>query len=130
MVGRMSDLHIEQQEQDMFDLEYCEADNDEEVIAANRLAMTRALDEFHRRNPGVYRAFKRLSFKAFCAGRRTLSASLITEVIRWETYLKTEGDEYKINNNFRAFYVRKFKKDYPRVGACFRTRASEADSAK
>jgi hypothetical protein len=45
--------------------------------------------------------------------------------IRWESMLatKTEDDEpYKLNQNYAAYYARKFMVDHPHLGKVFRTR--------
>jgi hypothetical protein len=53
---------------------------------------------------------------------------LITERIRWELYITTKSDDgFKINNNHRAFYSRKFMNMYPEWDGIFRTRQSVAD---
>ncbi len=85
--------------------------------------------EFDKNNPKVWAYFVEFAFQALKAGRTVLSAGLITERIRWETWITTTTEDFKINNNFRAFYARKFMKEYPEYGESFRTRKSVADAA-
>lgn len=86
--------------------------------------------EYDKANPEVWRMFCRFAFDAIGRGRKALSVSLIIERIRWEVFIVTEsGDGFKINNNHRAFYARKFMKCYPEHKDIFRTRQSVADLA-
>lgn len=86
--------------------------------------------EYDKANPQVWDYFCRFAFEAIEAGRVTLSVSLIIERIRWEVFVVTKSnDGFKINNNHRAFYARKFMKFYPQHKDIFRTRTSVADQA-
>jgi len=77
-------------------------------------------------NPHVYAMFKRFALEALAAGKTVLSASLICERIRWEVDIVTRGDQFKINNNYRAFYSRKFMQEFPWFGETFRTRVQHS----
>ena len=68
---------------------------------------------FHKENPHVYEMFKRFAFDAIEAKLKTLSANFIFERIRWETDVVTKGDQFKLNNNYRAYYARMFMDQYP-----------------
>lgn len=83
--------------------------------------------EYHRANPQVYELFKRFTFEKINRGAQHLGASAVAERIRWETSLNTEGDEFKINNNYRAYYARLFMRDFPEHEGFFRVRRSAAD---
>ena len=61
---------------------------------------------FYRENPKVWDLFVSFCNKALDAGRKKAGGRMIMEVIRWEMYLVTTGDDYKINNNHVAHYVR------------------------
>ena len=75
--------------------------------------------QFNEENPDIYKEFKRLCFVAINKGKNKLSAKLIIEVLRWETYLDSTDATFKINNNFHAFYARKFAKEFPQYGDMF-----------
>lgn len=62
--------------------------------------------KFHADNPCVYDEFKRLAFEIKSTGRKKYSAETIVNVIRWHRDLKTAGDVFEINNDFRSMYVR------------------------
>lgn len=82
--------------------------------------------KYHEDNPHVYEKFKEMTFKTIERGFKNYSTNGIFEVMRWHT--GTSGnDEYKINNNYRAFYARLFAKDFPEFKDFFRTRKSKFD---
>lgn len=70
-------------------------------------------NEFHRDNPGVYKLFKKFAFQLIEAGCKRLGSKQIIERIRFETAIKTQGDDFKINNNHTCFYSREFCKEFP-----------------
>ncbi|RWP18843.1 MAG: hypothetical protein EOR00_09395 [Mesorhizobium sp.] len=82
----------------------------------------RRFAEYHQQNPHVYELFKRFAVRALGAGKSVLSAKFIFERIRWEAEIETQGDAFKVNNNYPAYYARKFMEDFPSFGDCFRTR--------
>jgi hypothetical protein len=84
--------------------------------------------EYDRLNPKVWLLFEKFAFRSIQRGRKRVSAKMITERIRWETYIETVGDEpYKINNSFTAYYARKFEALYPVHAGIFETRALRSD---
>ena len=83
-------------------------------------------DQYDNENPQLYELFKRFAFEAIESGREYFSAEAIINRVRWETML-TGNDEYKINNNYKPFYSRKFMNEFPQYNNFFRTRTSKAD---
>jgi hypothetical protein len=81
-------------------------------------------DDYHSSNPEVYELFKKFTFSAIAAGRQVFSVATIIERIRWEAdVIIDRTDEFKINNNHKPFYARKFMDDYPEHAGFFRTRS-------
>jgi hypothetical protein len=78
--------------------------------------------EWHAANPHVYDLFKRFTFEAIDRGHRKLSAWLIVNRIRWETTVETMGGDFKISNNFIAYYARLFMDEHPEYRGFFRTK--------
>lgn len=78
-------------------------------------------EEFHANNPHVYELYVKYALEAKARGRRRFSIAMITERIRWYTTIETDDDEYKINNNHKAFYARKLMED-PRFAGLFQIR--------
>ena len=70
---------------------------------------------YHRNHPEVWELF---------SGRKHYSANAIFERIRWEKDLGNASEAaFKLNNNYRAFYARRFMASYPQHEGFFRTRA-------
>lgn len=86
-------------------------------------------EKFDRENPHVWTYFVRFAFQAISHGRKRLSVALIIERIRWEVYITTtsDTDDFKINNNHRAYYARKWKRRYPDYTTFFAIRRVAAD---
>lgn len=78
--------------------------------------------EWHRSNPQVYELFKEFTFQATRRGHRRLSAWLVVNRIRWETAVETSGGDFKISNDFIAYYARLFMDENPDFRGFFRTK--------
>jgi hypothetical protein len=78
--------------------------------------------DWHSANPQVYDLFKRFTFEAIDRGHRKLSAWLIVNRIRWETTVETSSGDFKISNNFIAYYARLFMDEHPEYRGFFRTK--------
>ncbi|MER9628867.1 hypothetical protein [Mesorhizobium sp. M0296] len=89
-------------------------------------AITARFERFHNENPHVYSMFQRFSLKAIQAGMKRLSGHFILARMRWESAIETKGDPFKINDNYSAYYVRKFIADFPQYAATFETRRIRA----
>ena len=72
-------------------------------------------NEFDRKNPNVYELFKKYGLEMIHKTTKKVSHKLIVERLRWEFYFKTEDDnsDFKINNNYTAYYGRKFIREFP-----------------
>jgi hypothetical protein len=82
-------------------------------------------EEFHAENPQVYRLFCYFTKQVINAGHNKYSAEAIFNQIRWYTTIETRGDEYKINNDYKPYYSRKYMAEHN--VEIFRTRSSVAD---
>ena len=83
--------------------------------------------DWHAENPQVYELFKRFTFEAIGRGHNRLSAWLIVNRIRWETTVETLGGDFKISNNFIAYYARLFMEEHPEYRGFFRTKAMKGE---
>jgi hypothetical protein len=81
-------------------------------------------------NPEIWNLFVRFTFDAINAGHRNYSADAVLHRVRWETSVASKGAEFKCNNNWTAFYARKFHKLYPQHKGFFRLRVSKADEMR
>ena len=87
-------------------------------------------EKFHAENPHIYHLFCRFAMEG-AQVRDHYSVAAIWERIRWHIDVETRedmenpddpGKPLKLNNNHKAYYVRMFHKDYPRMDGFFRTR--------
>lgn len=78
--------------------------------------------KFHFENPHVYARFKELAFQMKKSGRTKYSSKLIINVIRWESDLITNGEEFKINDAFQSIYGRLLAYHHPEFQSFFEFR--------
>lgn len=92
------------------------------------LTIAERFEAFHRDNPQVYGVLVRLAREWIQqTGRRHLGIGALTERARWDIAIATRTPDYKINNNFRAFYARLIELQEPDLRGVFKFRPSEAD---
>jgi len=85
---------------------------------------------YHKNHPEVWDLFVRFSKEIISKGYANYSVNAIFERIRWEMDVGGNGDsEFKINNNFRPLYARRFMKMYPDHDGFFRTRKQTSEEA-
>lgn len=82
---------------------------------------------FHRENPHVYvrlvelaRTWRRRR------GSRRLGIGMLFEVLRWEVAMRTTGEDFKLNNNYRSYYARLIMQREPDLAGVFDTRRLHA----
>ncbi len=63
-------------------------------------------DRFHAANPHVYRELVRLARHVRGLGFEQCGIALLFERMRWEWAIRTRGDRYTLNNDFRSRYAR------------------------
>ena len=91
--------------------------------------MRQQCSEFHKANPQVWNHFVLFTNQIISKGFANYSVNAIFERIRWEMDAKSTGEnQFKINNNYRAFYARRFMKMYPQHAGFFRTREQVSES--
>lgn len=93
------------------------------------MTLSDQFERFHDANPHVYAIMCRLA-RAWLErfGRRKLGIQALFERARWEVWFLTSDPEYKINNNFAAFYARLIMYLEADLDEIFNLRASEADA--
>lgn len=97
---------------------------------------TKAFEEFDKDNPQVWKLFVKLVIKHLNAGHRKGSVEFIFNIMRWEHDMQTTDPFYKINNNHKPFYARKWMKfcteqsdpKWLKVKDYFSIRESKADN--
>jgi len=89
-----------------------------------------AFQEFHKDNPKIYDIFRQMALYLIRdKGKKSIGGKMIIEFMRWRYNIKTTGD-FKIDNNFTAFYIRMFIAEYPKYKDRFDLRQSQADQSK
>jgi hypothetical protein len=92
------------------------------------LSMSEAFWQFHQANPHIYEILRKFAFEAVQRRRRKIGMKLLFERVRWHVVVETDtDDDFKLNNNFTAFYARLFAEDHPEHKDLFAFRASSAD---
>jgi len=69
--------------------------------------------EWHKKNPLIWVYFEKFSLEAVNKGCKKISHWLIINRIRWEVYVVTTGDDFKISNDYIAFYARLWRATHP-----------------
>jgi len=85
-------------------------------------ALEKKFEEYHAENPQIYELFKKFSDDVCVSGLTKYSANAIFERIRWYVDIETNGDKFKINNNYRPYYARKLMKDDNKFKGFFEVR--------
>lgn len=89
------------------------------------------VNSYHRQHPEVWDLFCAFTREVIRAGHKNYSANAIFERIRWERDIGgNEGDAFKLNNNYRAFYARRFMTINPQFEGFFRTRKQISADAR
>lgn len=82
---------------------------------------------FHRDNPHVYFELCRLAREAKRQGRTKIGMGMLFEVARWNLWLRTEGDSFKLNNDYRSRFSRMIQDRESDLEGMFETRTLTAD---
>lgn len=77
---------------------------------------------FHAANPHVYAELVLLARRARRRGVERIGIGMLFEVLRWRVALRTGGDEFKLNNNYRSYYARLIMLQEPDLVGAFETR--------
>jgi hypothetical protein len=87
-----------------------------------------AFDRFHAENPRVYEVLVRLAREWVNRfGGHKLGIATLYETARWEISLATNAPDFRLNNNFRAYYARLIMAQERDLTGLFDLRASKAD---
>lgn len=84
-------------------------------------------ESFHQLNPWVLRALEALTADYLKHGASRVGIGMLFEVLRWRYVTATEGDEFRLNNNFRSRYVRLLIERHPDWARAFEVRSLRAD---
>ena len=82
----------------------------------------RRFREFHRDNPEVYEELMVLVRQALARGRKKIGIKMLWEVVRWNRFLRTTDEKYKLNNNYHSRYARLIMNNELGLAGIFETR--------
>lgn len=90
--------------------------------------LEREFEDFHRENPEVYRRLVQMSRDLVSRGHRKIGIGMLFEVLRWQHYMSTTDphSDFKLNNNYRAYYARFIMDECPDLDGVFDVRALRA----
>jgi len=97
---------------------------DEQLVTLTPASRTiqEAFDEFHALNPWVYEHLVRLARDLRVRGATRIGIGMLFEVLRWQYWRQTEGDAFKLNNNYRSRYARRIMENEPDLAGIFEVR--------
>lgn len=88
----------------------------------NGISIRSGFVQYHKDNPHVFREFEAQTLKAIRSGKTKLSAKMIVNWIRWNEYLKTTDQNFRINDAFHSYYARLFASLHPEHEGIFEFR--------
>lgn len=89
--------------------------------------ITEQFEKFDSQHPEIYDEFVRRVDQLWNRGIRKYSSDSLLHIIRFHTVLDgRDTEQYKINNNYSAFYARKYIKQFPHREGFFATRQQKA----
>ena len=99
-------------------------------MAKTRLEeMKEQCNKFHAEHPEVWDLFVKFTFQMINRGYKNYSAKGVFERIRWEKDAGGDGvTQFKLGNNYTAFYSRRFMRIYPEHDGFFRLRQQTSES--
>ncbi|WP_405526810.1 hypothetical protein OG426_30525 [Streptomyces canus] len=83
-------------------------------------------EAFHALNPWVLRHLEALATDCVAKGFRRVGIGMLFELLRWRYGEATQGDAFRLNNNFRSRYVRLLIERHPEWTRLFETRTLRA----
>jgi hypothetical protein len=84
--------------------------------------------EFHKENPHIYAEIVKRASRLLRAGARRVGIAMIFESMRYDYLIQTSGEPWKLNNTYRAYYVRLLVLEHPHFRDIIEMRRSRADN--
>jgi len=82
--------------------------------------------KFDREHPVIWQEFKRIALRLIEKGVSRYGAKAIFEVIRYDMSIEG-GTDFKLNNNYTAYYARKFIEQFPFHAGFFELRKKKIE---
>ena len=88
----------------------------------NGCSIRDGFNKFNKENPHIFIAFEEQALKAIKKGRTKLSSKLIINWIRWNEFLRTSDQNFKINDAYQSYYARHFVEKHKQYADIFEFR--------
>lgn len=82
---------------------------------------------FHKANPHVYTNLRIMALSLKSKGIRHYGIAALFEVLRFSSMMQTDGDGFKLNNDYRALYARRLMEEEPELAGFFELRQRRAE---
>jgi hypothetical protein len=79
----------------------------------NGCSIREGFNMFHKENPHIFKAFEQQALTAINKGRKKISSKLIINWIRWNEFLRSSDQNFKINDAYQSYYARYFVEKHP-----------------
>ena len=79
----------------------------------NGRSIREGFNDFHKKNPHIFKVFEEQALTAINKGRKKISSKLIINWIRWNEFLRSSDQNFKINDAYQSYYARYFVEIYP-----------------
>lgn len=79
----------------------------------NGITIREGFEKFNAENPHIYQEFERQALIAINKGRSKISSKLIINWIRWNEFLRSSDQNFKINDAYQSYYARHFVLQHP-----------------
>lgn len=84
--------------------------------------------QFHDLNPWIMDQFVRMALRLKNNGVRRFGMQALFETLRYQVAATRDPlSDFKLNNNYAAWYAREIMRRYPNLDGFFETRKSESD---
>ena len=79
-------------------------------------------NKFIAENPHIYKSFEEQTLREIKKGRTKISSDLIINYIRWEQFIESSDEHFKINNSYSSYIARFFIQQNPQYKDLFNFR--------
>lgn len=79
----------------------------------NGISIREGFERFHKENPQIFSEFEKEVLRALSKGRKRVSAKLIINWIRWNVFVNSSDENFKINDAMISYYAREFVRKHP-----------------
>lgn len=88
-------------------------------------AVTTNFEQYDLGHPEIWKQFREITLNLIRLGKKHYGAKAIFEIIRYHRFIEYGVGEFKVNNNFTAYYARKFMRVFPEHNGFFETRKAK-----